>query len=247
MALVGRLAISLVPAMFLAIGVAMVYKTHAGRSSAATVAGAEPAAVEELRPGDGYRQVQGTARALGDDTLPAAMLDASGVAVLTSVEERSARQVGEKAGTDWDVVYGDFDVVPFAVDDGTGSVEVAFPDGGEGVKIDRELFESEPGERPPESVRRWLAETDAVDAAPDEHRAYRQGVIEVGERVTAMGTPVKTENGVALGPGDEGEFVVADASPEEIAESESYGVAGYVVGAVLALVGLVPLAYLWVA
>lgn len=247
MSVTGKLALSVLPALFVLGGVGMAYKTHQGRERADTVAGAERHDAASLEPGDGLVAVEGTARATGDDLVPATMAGTEGVVVRTVVEQRAAGAVGDKRKTDWDTIYADGNYVPFAVADDTGEAAVEPPDGDvSNVTVDTELYESEPGEEPPEPVRRWLAETDGIDAAVDQYRGYRQGVIEDGESVYGVGEPVAGDGGVVLTGGDRSEeFVVSDLSAEELAEETGYGLAGYVVGGLLLVVGLAPLALIW--
>jgi hypothetical protein len=247
MSLLGKLALSVLPAAIAALGGAMVYKTHEGREEAATIEGTEQREVADLQPGDGLVAVSGTARAGDDDLLSAAMLGTEGVVVRTVVEQRAGDEIGENRKTAWDTIYDAGDYVPFAVDDGTGQVAVEPPGGNVGAfTVDSTLYESEPGEEPPEPVRRWLDATDGVDAAVDQYRGYRQAAIEPGETVHVVGEPV--DNGgetVLTGQQRPEEFVASDLSKSELANESTYGAGAYALGGLLVLVGAVPLALLW--
>lgn len=248
MSVVGRLALSLLPAVIAVVGAGMVYRTYAGREEAATIRGAAERSIGDLTPGDGLVAVSGTVRA-GGDLLSAPMVDTEGVAVRTVVEERSADEVGSARGTDWDTIYDAGDYVPFAIDDGTGEIAVEPPGGNVGAFLmDTASFESEPGEEPPEPVKRWLAATDGIEAAVDEYRGYRQAVVEDGETVHGVGEPIDGESGLALS-GDQrpDDYVVSNLPREEVAEHASSGVAAYALGAVLFLLGSGAVAYLWLA
>lgn len=247
MSIVGLVALSAFPAILALFGGWMAVRTYRGRQRAADVEARETTDVAELQTGSGVDEVTGTARAADDELLPASMAETEGVAVRTVVEERSAGQVGERRNTDWDTVYADGDYVPFVVDDGTGEVPVRPPeDDVSSITVETVAYESEPGAEPSDPVQRWLAETDGIEAAVDEYRGYRQGVVEDGEAVYAAGEPVADGGGVVL-TGDErpDEFVVSDRSKEEVAEDSSYGLSGYVIGGALLLVGLGALALLW--
>lgn len=244
MSLTGQLALSVFPALLASVGGYMAVKTHEGRTRGAETERAETTAVGDLAADSGVVSIRGTARVTGDPA-PATMLDTSGAAVITRVEERSARSVGDRAGTDWDTIYAADDRTAFAVEDDTGSVPVDPPADG-GFKLDPEVFEVEPGETPPAHVQQWLDETDDVDAAPDEHRAYKQAVVEDGEGVFATGEVLDGADGLTFGAEDHpDEFTVTDMSQAELAAEESYGLVGYVVGAFLLVVGLAPLAFIW--
>jgi len=249
MAVVGRLVFSAIPVLLVLWGGVMIYRTYEGRRRAADIDEGSDTAVADARPGSGVIEVTGTARATVDDLVPATMLDTEGVVVRTVVEERAADAVGDARGTDWDTIYADGDFVPFEIDDGTGQIAVEPPEGDVSrFTVDTELYESEPGEEPPEPVQRWLDETDSLDAAVDQYRGYRQGAIEAGESVYAMGEPVTMDgNRTVLTGGDSpDEFVVSDLSKDELSDSAGYGTSSYVIGGLLLVLGTVPLAYLWV-
>lgn len=248
MSVVGKLALSVFPALIAVFGAGMVYKTYAGREEAATIRGAVERSIGDLTPGDGLVAVSGTVRA-GADLLPAPMVDTEGVAVRTVVEERAADEIGSSRGTDWDTIYDAGDYVPFAIDDGTGEIAVEPPGGNVGeFLMDTASYESEPGEDPPEPVQRWLAATDGIEAAADQYRGYRQAVIEDGETVHGVGEPVSGESGLAL-TGDErpDDYVVSNLPRDEVADEASYGVGAYVLGTILFLLGSGAVTYLWLA
>ena len=247
MTLIGQLALSLLPGGLAGLGGFMMYRTRQGRERASAIEEDGETTVDALQPGGGVVGVEGVARATGDDRVTAAMIGRDGVAVRTVVEERVADAVGESRRSDWQTVYADGDYVPFVVDDGTGTVAVEPPDGSvSSFTVDSRQFVAEPGEEPPKQVRDWLATTDGIDAATDQYRNYEQAVIEDGETVYARGEPVAVDGAVSLAGDDRpDEFAVSDLGREGLADEESYGRAGYVVGAVLLCVGLAGLALLW--
>ncbi|WP_323675466.1 GIDE domain-containing protein [Halorubellus sp. PRR65] len=249
MALAGKIALSVFPALLAAGGAYMLYATRAGRARADAIDGTPERPVGELTAGEGYVALSGRARASTDERVPATIAGTDGVAVQTIVEEYVGTSPGDARRSDWQALYGDADAVPFAVADDTGTIPVESPDGdAEGVTVDPTVVEVEPGEDPPANVARWIAETDGVERDPDTRRAYKQGVIEDGESVSALGEPVERDGGLVLTGDDRpDEFVVSDLSEDELSDEAGYGLAGYVVGAILLAVGVVPLAVLWLA
>lgn len=244
----GLIVLSVFPAILAVGGLGMAYRTYQGRQRAATIDELDPSPVGDLEPGTGVTAVSGAARPAADDPdlVSATMLDAKGVYVSDQVQERHAAPADEnRPGSDWETVGASTQAIPFVVDDGSGSVPVSIPDAGN-VSVAVETVEVESGAEPPPEVTAWLAETDGIEAAPGEHRAYKQGVIEAGEEVYAVGEPV-ADGGemVFTGESHPDEFVVTDRSQSALSQDTGYGLAGYAFGAVLFLVGAVPLAYLW--
>lgn len=249
MTVAGQLFLSLFPALFVLGGGYVLKATYDGRQRVAGIEETEATPVGELQPDGGLTVVEGTARATSDERVDAAMLDREGVYVYTQIEERSAREIGEKTGPAWETIYTESDAVPFAIDDGTGEIRVELPDQGT-TTIDPEVFEAENGEEPPAAARRWLEGTDvAVAEEVDPHRAYKQGVIEDGETVYAKGEPAVDGDGQLVFTGDArpGEFRLTDLSRDELAAAEETSRTGYAIGAVLLALGLLPLAFIWLA
>jgi len=71
---------------------------YEARQRAADIEAVDPTPIDELQPGSGFTVVDGTARAVGDDRVKAAILDCEGVYVYTQIEERSAQAVSENTG-----------------------------------------------------------------------------------------------------------------------------------------------------
>lgn len=244
----GLLVLSVFPTLLALGGLGMVYRTYQGRQQAAAIDDLDPSPVADIEAGAGVTAISGAVRPAADDPdlVSATMLDTDGVYVSDEVQERHAAPADEnRPGSDWETVTASTQAIPFVVDDGSGSVPVRIPEAGS-VSVAAETIEVEPGSEPPPGVMDWLAETDGIEAAPKEYRAYKQGVIEAGEEVYAVGEAVTDGGGLVFtGKTHPEEFVVTDRSQSALSEDSGYGLGGYAFGAVLFVVGAAPLAYLW--
>lgn len=252
MSLTTRLAFSILPVALALVGIGIVFLTYRSRRRAETIEAADRTAVEDLQPGSGLAAVVGEARPLEDRLLTAHLLGSEGVARVTTIQRRRDRSYDHEGHTSttsrWVDLYSDSKYVPFAVDDGTGEVAIDVPTAGR-IALETEDYVVEPDEDPPGPVRELIDRIDGLEPAPDETRRYAQGVVEVGDRVSVLGEPVVDDDGrsetILAGDRRADEFVVSDVSTETLADAEAYGRAGYVVGAVFFLAGVVPLGVIW--
>ncbi|MFT4891146.1 MAG: hypothetical protein ACI9YT_002068 [Halobacteriales archaeon] len=252
MSLTTRLAFSILPVVLALVGIGMAISTYRSRRRAETIEATDRTAVEDLQPGSGLAAVVGEARPLEDRLLTAHLLGTEGVARVTTIQRRRGRAHDHENHTSttsrWVVLYSDSKYVPFAVDDGTGEVAIHVPNPGR-IALETEDYVVGPDEDPPGSVRELIDRIDGLEPAPGETRRYAQGVVEVGDRVSVLGEPVVDDDGrsesILAGDRRADEFVVSDVSKGTLADAESHGRAGYVLGALFFLAGAVPLGAIW--
>lgn len=253
---------------FVAAGLFVVTRGWRERSRSARIEEVDDRPAGDLEPGPA--RVEGVAAA-ADGAAPTAspLRGTPALAAHVEVEEwQSSRR-----GGNWQTVHEETTAVPIRVEDGTGAVLVDPPPDAT-VDLEHERIEVESDEEPPAFVREYLEGVPGLevperrDMGPvsiGEPRRYAEGVLEPGEEALVLGRarPVGDDRagGAAAEGGDEadeaahaidaplasGEFVLSDKSAEELVREGTIGGWLYiVVGAVIAIVGAMAVAFPWV-
>lgn len=254
-AVIARLVSSILPLVVIVVGGWLAYRTFAGRRVTRRLRAAERVPVGELSATDGVVRVEGTVAA--DETTRAALLETDGVAVTTRVTERDSRPTDEDSEPMWNEVAADTAHTQFRVTDDTGGVEVRVPDEGrvalDGTTVEsagettiesgagETTIESAAGETPPAAARDVATVVD-LDIAPDETRRFEQRVLEDGDRAVVVGEPTDSDVGLLFGTAEP--FLLSDRSPTDL-DGVGPTRAGYAVGGLLALLGILGVLALW--
>ncbi|MFB6084781.1 MAG: GIDE domain-containing protein [Halorientalis sp.] len=215
---------------------------------AATLLRTRSASVADLDAGD-LVTVSGTVEPFTDERVPAHFRNGDGVAVATRVQRTTRSGGGRTRGTaaeGWTTKRSHFATVPFAVDDGSGTVAVrppdleAFPTEAsfrDSIRLDERTVPDEPHVvgTAPRAFDEFAFDGETV-AAADADRRFEQGLLEPGDAVSVVGRVIRTEGGrLAVGaPNNTDAFtLVADDRGDASALGQSAG------ALVLALLGAV--------
>lgn len=237
------------------VGVYLVRKGREAQRPVEGIAETETTRIRDVRPG--RVAVTGTARPPADTDPLQALFD-DGRVLAADLEVKAYRTDHEGMGV-WTTIHEETRSVPFIVDDGTAEVRID-PPAAFRLNVEQSRTEVDAGEDPPGSIARFLQE-GAVDQATivdlglvsvDEHRRYLEGGIEPGEAVYVHGRASEPEAEwdspdlvVDTSP-DTGEFIVSDKSETELVDEGKWrGKPLYLVGGIIAIIGLVLLVAPW--
>lgn len=248
--MVGVVNTALIGFGVLVLGIALYALSSARqlRNRGDRIADATDSTEERLQPGP--TTLAGTVAPTEDDELLASPVSSTD-AIATDFEVRGLTERGGSATHN--IIYERTDAVPFVVTDGTSAVRVDPTDGH--IEFDPERYEAvtvTPGEDPPPEIRHFLDATGAEEEASvavvsgKQRRVYYERVIAPGDDVVVHGDLRRAdaswdgpEHVIDAAPAD-GEFVISNKPDEELRRARSqYGTFMYVVGGVLALVGVV--------
>lgn len=236
------------PAVGVVAGLALLRRGYRTRRLSSALSDADPAAIEDLSPGD-YAVVAGRAHPADGVTLEATILGEDALVVQTSVESPN-RRAADTAGTRT-TDHESTDAVPFVVDDDTGRVRVELPDAAR-VRIrkrtDRKVSHDakavsrpgEFGEDVPEGVREYVR---THDTAATYTRWYRQGAVRPGDRIHVAGEVTEGPAGsdapaVAIAGGSNPSLVAAWDDDDFATQLGGEWVVLAVFGTVLSAVGV---------
>lgn len=226
-------------------GVVTLRRGYRSRKRAALTASAESKPIADLTAADGRVSLSGTVET-ADRSIDLVFGDGSGPVVKTEAarydDAPSANTDGDGVGElqsnseGYDYRQQAVQAEPFAIDDGTGTLQVDADETADAVIEPDTRVDT--AEADPENVSA-LAEVlrEQLLISPQTAR-IRQGVVEVGDEVTVQGVPERSGDDLVLG-GGEIPILVSDRSRAETEQAQADGgVKQYVIGAVLLLVGL---------